>query len=162
MMTYDLVNGNSKRTGHLTSLYSTPEQNESTDHAVMFLDSIGVPMQKIVIGMAFYGRLFSGVEPENNGLYQKGKFSKYVNYKDLEKTLSIEAGYQQFWDNKAKAPYAYNSETKTFATFDNLRSVYEKTKYAKDRNLAGVMFWELCGDKESAGLLDMIYEGSMK
>jgi chitinase len=162
MMTYDLVNGNSKRTGHLTSLYSTPEQNESTDHAVMFLDSIGVPMHKILIGMAFYGRLFSGVEPENNGLYQKGKFSKYVNYKDLEKTLNIEAGYQQFWDNKAKAPYAYNSETKTFATFDNLRSVYEKTKYTKDRNLAGVMFWELSGDKESGGLLDMIYEGSEK
>jgi chitinase len=158
MMTYDLVNGNSKRTGHLTSLYSTPEQSESTDHAVMYLDSIGVPMQKVVIGFAFYGRLFSGVGPDNNGLYQKGKFSGYVNYKDLEKTLSAEAGYLQFWDNKAKAPYAYNSETKTYATFDNLRSVMEKTKYAKARNLGGVMFWELSGDMKSGGLLDMIYE----
>lgn len=158
MMTYDLVNGNSKRTGHLTSLYSTPEQSESTDHAVMYLDSIGVPMQKVVIGLAFYGRLFSGVDPENNGLYQRGKFSGYVNYKDLEKTLSAGAGYQQYWDTKAKAPYAYNSATKTFATFDSMRSVYEKTKYAKARNLGGVMFWELSGDKESGGLLDMIYE----
>jgi chitinase len=158
MMTYDLVNGNSKRTGHLTSLYSTPKQSESTDHAVMFLDSIGVPMQKIVIGLAFYGRLFSGVEPTNNGLYQKGTFSKYVNYKDFEKVLSAEAGFQQYWDSKAKAPYAYNPETKTFATFDNMRSVYEKANYAKDRNLGGVMFWELSGDKESGGLLDMIYE----
>jgi chitinase len=160
MMTYDLVNGNSKRTGHLTSLYSTPEQVESTDHAIMYLDSIGIPMQKVVIGLAFYGRLFSGVEPVNNGLYQKGKFSGYVNFKDFEKTLSAEAGYQQYWDNKAKAPYAYNSASKTFATFDNMRSVYEKTKYAKDRNLAGVMFWELSGDKKSGGLLDMIYEAS--
>ena len=160
MMTYDLVNGNSKRTGHLTSLYSTQEQSESTDHAIMYLDSIGIPMQKVVIGLAFYGRLFSGVEPVNNGLYQKGKFSGYVNFKDFEKTLSAEAGYQQYWDNKAKAPYAYNSASKTFATFDNMRSVYEKTKYAKDRNLAGVMFWELSGDKKSGGLLDMIYEAS--
>jgi len=162
MMTYDLVNGNSKRTGHLTSLYSTPGQNESTDHAVMFLDSIGVPMQKVVIGMAFYGRLFSGVESTNNGLYQKGKFISGFNYKDLENTLSAGAGYQQYWDTKAKAPYAYNSASKTFATFDNLRSVMEKTKYAKDRNLGGIMFWELSGDKESGGLLDMIYEGSIK
>jgi chitinase len=162
MMTYDLVNGNSKRTGHLTSLYSTPEQSESTDHAVMFLDSIGVPMQKVVIGLTFYGRTFSGVDPANNGLYQKGKFNNYVNYKDFEKTFSAESGYQQYWDNKAKAPYAYNSASKTFATFDNLRSVMEKTKYAKDRNLGGVMFWELSGDKESGGLLDMIYEGSIK
>ena len=162
MMTYDLVNGNSKRTGHLTSLYSTPGQNESTDHAVMFLDSIGVPMQKVVIGMAFYGRLFSGVESTNNGLYQKGKFISGFNYKDLENTLSAGAGYQLYWDTKAKAPYAYNSASKTFATFDNLRSVMEKTKYAKDRNLGGIMFWELSGDKESGGLLDMIYEGSIK
>jgi len=158
MMTYDLVNGNSKRTGHLTSLYSTAEQSESTDHAIMFLDSIGVPMQKVVIGTAFYARLFSGVEPVNNGLYQKGKFSGYVVYRDFEEKLGAAAGYQQYWDSQAKAPYAYNSKTKTFATFDNLRSVYEKTKYAKARNLAGVMFWELRGDKESGGLLDMIYE----
>ena len=162
MMTYDLVNGNSKQTGHLTSLFSTPEQRESTDHAVMFLDSIGVPMQKVVIGIAFYARTFSGVDALNNGLYQKCKFSGYVNYKDFEKTFSAEAGYKQYWDNKAKAPYAYNPATKTFATFDNLRSVMEKTKYAKARNLGGVMFWELSGDKESGGLLDMIYEANKK
>jgi len=162
MMTYDLVNGSSKQTGHLTSLYSTPEQSESTDQAVMFLDSIGVPMQKVVIGIAFYGRTFSGVDPKNNGLYQKGKFSDYVNYKDFEKILGAEAGYQQYWDSKAKAPYAYNQATKTFATFDNLRSVYEKTMYAKARNLGGVMFWELSSDKESGGLLDMIYEVKIK
>jgi len=158
MMTYDLVNGNSTRTGHLTSLYSTPEQSESTDHAIMYLDSIGVPMQKVVIGTAFYARLFSGVDPVNNGLYQKGKFSGYVIYKELDEKLGAGAGYQQYWDATAKAPYAYNAETKTFATFDNMRSVYEKTKYAKARNLAGVMFWELSGDKEAGGLLDMIYE----
>ncbi len=160
MMTYDLVNGDSKLTGHLTSLYSTKQQEESVDYAVRFLDSIGLPMNKVVIGMAFYARLFSGVKPENNGLYQKGKFSEYVKYKDLEEKLSAENGYRQFWDNKAKAPYAYNSLTKTFATFDNLRSVYYKTKYAREWHLGGVMFWELSGDKESGGLLDMIYEES--
>jgi len=162
MMTYDLVNGNSKITGHLTSLYSTPEQSESTDNAIMYLDSIGVPMQKVVIGLAFYARLFNGVQSVNNGLYQKGKFCGYVNFKDTEKELSAEAGFQQYWDYKAKAPYAYNSATKTFATFDNLRSVYEKATYAKARNLGGVMFWELSGDKESGGLLDMIYEVKIK
>jgi chitinase len=160
MMTYDLVNGSSKRTGHLTPLYSTTEQSESTDHAVMYLDSIGVPMQKVVIGLAFYARTFSGVQPVSNGLYQKGKFSEYINYKDFDNKLSAESGYQQYWDHKAKAPYAYNPATKTFATFDNLRSVYEKTKYAKARNLGGVMFWELSSDKESGGLLDMIFEAS--
>jgi len=160
IMTYDLVNGNSRRTGHLTSLYSTPEQEESTDYAVNFLDSIGVPLNKIVIGLAFYARLYSDVDPENNGLYQKGKFSGYVVYKDQDEQLGADAGYQYYWDKTAKAPYAYNKTTRTFATFDNLQSVLLKTRYARSRNLGGVMFWELRGDKESGGLLDMIYEVS--
>jgi len=160
MMTYDFINGYSKRTGHLSPLYSTQQQSESTDHAVMFLDSIGVPMQKVVIGLAFYARFFSGVQPENNGLYQKGKFSEYVSYKDLDEKLSTGTGFHQYWDNLAKAPYAYNSTTRTFATYDNMQSVYFKTKYARDHRLGGLMFWELGSDKTSDGLLDMIYEAS--
>jgi chitinase len=160
LMTYDFVNGYSKLTGHLTSLYSTPEQKESTDYAIRFLDSVGIPLHKAVIGLAFYARLYSGVGPANNGLYQKGKFSGYVNYRDFDEKLGAKAGYSYFWDSKAKAPYTYNLETKTFATFDNLHSAYQKTKYAKEHKLGGVMFWELGGDKESGGMLDMIYEGS--
>lgn len=160
MMTYDLVNGYSKRTGHLTSLYSTPEQNESVDYTVRYLDSIGVPLDKVVIGITFYARTFSDVQDVNNGLYQKGKFSGYVNYKHFDEKFGPNSGYLYYWDKKAKAPYAYNKATKSFATFDNLHSVYQKTKYAKDHKLAGVMFWELRGDLESGGLLDMIYEVS--
>jgi chitinase len=159
LMTYDLVNGNSKRTGHLSPLYSTAGQAESVDHAVNFLDSIGIPMQKVVIGLAFYARIFSEVEPLNNGLYQKGTYSSSMLFKDFEeKTGNKEAGYIKYWDNAAKAPYAYNASAKTYATYDNLRSVFYKTKYAKERKLGGVMFWELEGDKKSDGLLDMIYE----
>jgi chitinase len=160
MMTYDLVNGNSTRTGHLTSLYSTPGQNVSTDYAIRFLDSIGVPMQKVVIGLAFYARLYNEVEPINNGLYQKGKFSGYVVYKDNKFNLSSEAGYIKYWDSTAKAPYAYNKSTKTFATYDDEQSAHFKTKYARDKKLGGVMFWELRGDKESGGLLEVIYKTS--
>ena len=162
MMTYDLVNGNSKQTGHLTSLYSTPEQRESTDHAIMFLDSVGVPMSKVVIGIAFYARTYSKVENINHGLYQKGKFSEYISFKDIDEKLGKNAGFEQFWDNRAKAPFAYNSATKTFATYDNMQSVYYKTKYAVEHKLGGIMFWELSGDKISGGLLDMIYETSRR
>jgi chitinase len=141
-------------------LYSTPEQPESVDFAVRYLDSIGIPLEKVVIGITFYARTFSDVQDVNNGLYQKGKFSGYVNYKHFDEKFGASSGYLYYWDKKARAPYAYNKTTKTFATFDNLHSVYQKTKYAKDRKLAGVMFWELRGDLESGGLLDMIYEVS--
>ena len=51
LMTYDLVNGNSAITGHHTPLYSTPEQMNSTDNAVRYLDLIGVPKSKIIIAL---------------------------------------------------------------------------------------------------------------
>ena len=117
-------------------------------------------MQKVVIGLAFYARLYNEVEPVNNGLYQKGKFCGYVVYKDNEISLSAEAGYIKYWDSTAKAPYAYNKSTKTFATYDDEQSAQYKTKYAKDKNLGGVMFWELRGDKESGGLLEVIFNTS--
>jgi len=157
LMTYDLVNGYSKRTGHLTSLFSTSEQSESTDFAIRYLDSIGVPMNKVVIGLAFYARLYSDVGPDNNGLYQSGKFSGYLIYKDFDKKLGTESGYTQYWDDIAMAPYAYNSATRTFATYDNEESVRLKVHYVKKNKLGGVMFWELGGDKASQGLLDIIY-----
>jgi len=40
IMSYDLINGFSLITGHHTPLYSTPQQIESTDNAVRYLDSV--------------------------------------------------------------------------------------------------------------------------
>src|SRR5688572_20342804 len=54
LMTYDLVHGYSTVTGHHTPLYSTPEQKQSADNVIRYLDSIGVPLSKLIIGAAFY------------------------------------------------------------------------------------------------------------
>ena len=56
LMSYDLVNGFSTSTGHHTPLYSTSQQMESTDNAIRYLTTVGVPANKIVIGSAFYAR----------------------------------------------------------------------------------------------------------
>jgi len=156
MMTYDLVNGYSTRTGHHTPLYSTPEQLESTDHAVHYLDSIGVPLSKVVIGMAFYARIFEGVDSTNNGLYQSCHFLRGVSYKDQSTFLSPDSGYVYHWDPIAQAPYAYNASKKYFASFDDSVSIRLKTQYALQKKLGGVMFWQLAEDKFSDGLLDVI------
>ncbi len=63
-----------KRTGHHTALYSRPEQVESTDNAIRWLDSAGVPLKKVAIGMAFYARIFQGVDSIHNGLYRPCTF----------------------------------------------------------------------------------------
>ncbi|WP_431211215.1 glycoside hydrolase family 18 protein [Puia sp. P3] len=156
LMSYDLVNGYSTRTGHHTALYSTPEQIESTDHAVRFLDSVGVPMKKIAIGLAFYARIFADADSTNNGLYQNCHFQRGVPYRNQATQLSPDSGYVYHWDPVAQAPYAYNARQKTFATFDDSTSIRLKTLYAMHKQLGGVMFWQVTEDRFSDGLLDII------
>jgi chitinase len=156
LMTYDLVNGYSNITGHHTPLYSTPEQTESADHAVRWLDSAGVPLRKLVIGMAFYGRVFQGVDSNNNGLYRPGHFLRGVAYRDQATILSPDSGYVYHWDQVAQAPYAYNARDQRFASFDDTLSIRLKTEYAIRKGLGGVMFWQLAEDKFTGGLLDVI------
>lgn len=156
VMTYDLVNGNSTVTGHLTPLYSTPRQAESVDEAVRFLDSAGIPGRKIVIGAAFYARTWEHVEGTNHGLFESGAFKTYVRFKDFDRVLDTTQGYVQYWDSTAKAAYCYNAEQKIFATFDDIRSVSLKTEYVLKHHLGGIMFWELSGDKYENGMLEAI------
>jgi chitinase len=156
LMTYDLVHGYSTVTGHHTALYSTPEQKESTDHAVNYLLSIGVPAGKLVIGAAFYARVFERVENVNHGLYQPGKFRNAVSFRNFATTFSPEKGFTYFRDSIASAPFLYNKTEKLFVTFDDSLSIENKIHYAISRHLNGIMFWQLMDDKRINGLLDVI------
>jgi chitinase len=162
LMTYDLVHGYSTVTGHHTPLYSTPQQKESSDNAVHYLDSIGIPRNKLVIGAAFYARIFENVDSTNNGLYQPGKFKRGVPFKAYPTVLSAGNGFVYHWDPVARAPWLYNAEQKLFVTFDDTTSMRLKTEYAVDKKLNGIMFWQLGEDTFSGGLLDVIYEEKVK
>jgi len=156
LMTYDLVHGFSKVTGHHTPLYSTPRQVESVDHAVRYLDSIGFPKNKLVIGAAFYARIFDVDVDANNGLYQPGHFDHGFDYNTYNRDSLEKAGFTFYWDDVAKAPYFYSAAKKQVITFDDKKSISLKTKYAIDHGLNGIMFWELGNDRTSGGLLDAI------
>jgi chitinase len=156
-MTYDLVNGYATITGHHTPLYSTPVQVESTDHAVAYLDSIGVPLRKIAIGLAFYGRVFQDVDSINSGLYRPCRFFRGVSYRDQSTWLSADSGWTYHWDPVARAPWSYNARKGLLASYDDSTSVRLKTLYALHKGLGGVMFWQLTEDRFfSGGLLDVI------
>ena len=156
LMSYDLVNGNSTVTGHHTPLYSTPEQIESADNAVRFFDSIHFPLNKIVIGAAMYGRIFNVDVDAHNGLYQPGNFDHGISFKDFNIDTMQKQGYVYYWDDTAKAPYLYNKTAKKLFSYDNERSISLKTKYAIDKGLNGIMFWQLGDDRPEHGLLDAI------
>jgi chitinase len=157
VMTYDLVHGYSTTSGHHTPLYPTPQQTLSADHAIKRIMDKGVPANKVVIGAAFYGRMFKVEDTLNNGLYRPSKFLKSVSYRNINDTLSTN-GFKQYWDPVAHAPYAFNPGSKIFVTWDDTASIKQKTKYAIENRLGGIMFWQLAEDKFQIGLLGVIYE----
>ena len=156
VMSYDLVHGYSKNSGHHTPLFSTPQQIESTDHAVKMLLSKNIPADKIVIGAAFYGRLFQAESGFPVDLYEPAHFKDMVGYNDYENIISSKKGFVKRWDNIAQAPYAINEKQKIIFTFEDERSVELKTKYAIHEKLGGIMFWQLQGDNFHDGMLNAI------
>lgn len=157
LMTYDLVGGFSTVTGHHTPLFSTPKQQGSVNYAVHYLDSIGVPRQKMVIGAAFYARVWGNVSNLNNGLFQPGQFKSFVPYRNFDQVLGEKNGFTSFWDPIAQAPYQYNTKAQLFATFDDTTSVALKANYARREKLGGIMFWQLGEDISNQGMLQAIH-----
>ncbi|MEP7258381.1 MAG: glycosyl hydrolase family 18 protein [Flavitalea sp.] len=156
LMTYDLINGYSTSTGHHTALYSNPKQKESTNNCVMALLGKGVDPARMIIGAAFYGRMWENVSSADNGLYQQGKFKSFVPYNQFPELITKDKGFSFYWDDRSKAPYAYNASAKQFVTYDDSRSMALKTEYMISAKLGGIMFWELSIDSKTNGLLDTI------
>lgn len=156
LMTYDLVNGYATISGHHTPLFSTPEQKESIANAVDMLDSLHVPLNKLTIGAAFYARIFKLQDTLQNGLYQPCTFLKGVNYNQFGQSILNDTNYVYHWDFTAHAPYYFNAKEKLLVSFDDKRSIAEKTKYVMSKGLDGIMFWELTNDVYNNGLLQAI------
>lgn len=162
VMSYDLVHGASTQSGHHTPLYGTAAQEASANNAVNRILVKGVQANKIVIGAAFYARMFAVTDTTNKGLYRPGNFYRGISYANLYDSITTAKGFTQYWDAVAQAPYAFNPERKILVTYDDSLSVTLKTKYAIAKKLGGIMFWQLADDKYTNGLLDAIYSAAKK
>ena len=159
LMTYDLVGGYATVTGHHSLLQDYRPAQESTTKCVNWLLNKKMPANKLIIGAAMYARVWENVPGTNNGLYQPGKFKQGVAFADFKTYFSDTSGYKYYWDKKAKAPYQYNASKKLFATFDDERSIREKTTFIRNKKLGGIMFWELAQDKKTEGLVEVMFKG---
>lgn len=157
IMSYDLVHGFSRTTGHHTPLFSSSGQAASADAAVRWLRAHHVPANKIVIGSAFYARVFEVKETKGNGLFKPATFKRTMAWSAMDTTITEAKGWKWFRDPQAKAPYAFNSFSREFLTCDDLESVKAKAAYVRGQGLGGIMFWQLRDDKPKGGLLDAIH-----
>lgn len=160
LMTYDFATGVDKVTGHHTNLYESRIcPGHSSEKAVNLFMAQGIPASKLILGVAFYGRAWSGVDSKNNGLGQPGTpgvKNISTSYANISANLVNKNGFTRYWDGDAKAPYLYNGDI--FITYDDEESVGYKVDYIKKTGLGGAMFWEYSSDKTGA-LLGVLYEG---
>jgi chitinase len=155
LMTYDYSGGKIAR--HHTNLYASKhyKSTEFADNAVTQFMAAGVPAGKLVMGIAFYGRvsnLVPGAKGIGDTIATSGRGKGYTTIKD---SLIKQAGFKLYHDRQAKASYLYNAHTRQFITFDDEWSVKKKCKYVLNKKLAGVMFWEYDSDLKGY-LLDEI------
>ncbi|WP_083180487.1 glycoside hydrolase family 18 protein [Paenibacillus yonginensis] len=144
LMTYDMRGGFQTLTGHHTNLYTgTGDLFRISAHASaqMFIRA-GVPKEKLLLGAAFYSRMWKEVPNHNQGLYQMTASSGGYgpDYGELAAKYMGKNGYQRYWDDEAKAPYLFDGST--FITYDDEQSIACKCQYIKEQGLGGIMFWE--------------------
>lgn len=153
IMAYDFhVAGTQNRTGHHTGLYTNPDDPAglSADAAVKAHITAGVPVEKLVLGVAFYGRSWMDVPNQNNGLYQIGNANTIDyggnSYRNLYPNVINKDGFTRYWDSTAQAPYLWNSEQGIFITYDDEESIALKSEYVLTNQMKGVMFWAYDSD----------------
>jgi chitinase len=154
VMAYDFYNSLTPTTGHHAGLRRASTAAASSRWAEASIEqhlAAGVPAQQLVLGVAFYGRRFEGVEPGQLGRNQP--YARYGGdhaYAELAAEFVDRKGYSRHWDEQAQSPWLWNEETRAFITYDDPRSIGTKARWARERGLGGVMFWELSQDADGA------------
>lgn len=149
LMTYDLRGGFQTLTGHHTNLYA-PHLDlfaASTEEAVRDFMAAGVPAEKLVIGIAFYSRMWKGVPNVDNGYLQMAEtVGTYgPSYHELVADYVNKNGFTRHWDDVCKAPYLFNGDT--FISYDDEESISHKIKFMNEKGLLGAMYWEYGTDE---------------
>ena len=162
-MTYDFM-GPWDKTGPtaphsaLQSYTGIPIKGYDSKTAIDKLKSFGVPSDKILLGIGFYGRGWTGVTQSAPGGTATGAAAG-----------TYEAGIEDYRVLKNTCPAtgvvggtAYGFCGGNWWGYDTPATLTGKMKYAKDENLGGAFFWELSGDTANGELISAMSAGLKK
>ncbi|RFZ80109.1 glycoside hydrolase family 18 [Lacrimispora amygdalina] len=160
IMTYDLHGTWDPYTDLLAPLYNnndySPQYKTSVDSAVNAWLNASFPAEKLVMGIPFYGYLYSSVNNSNNGLYQTYGGANSISYKDIKANYLNKTGYTRYFHSQSMVPWLFNGTI--FISYEDPESIGYKTDYIKSKNLGGAMIWELAQDSNEE-LLNTLYNG---
>ncbi|MFF3602072.1 glycosyl hydrolase family 18 protein [Streptomyces sp. NPDC002463] len=160
VMTYDFfgaweAKGPTAPHSPLTSYAGIPQQGFNSAEAIAKFKAKGVPANKLLLGIGFYGRGWTGVTQAApggtatgpaQGTYEQG----IEDYKVLKNSCPA---------NGTVAGTAYAHCGTNWWSYDTPATVNSKMSWAKSQGLGGAFFWEFSGDTGNGELVGAINTG---
>jgi chitinase len=143
VMTYDYHGSWSSHAGHNAPLYAPPfDINDwSVDLSFQYMiANRGIPGAQLILGLPFYGIEFNA--PDMYQLYTPPV--SYITYPDV--IYKLAHNWEYVWDSVSQVPYLKAPSGTKVDSFEDSLSVTLKCQYAKEKQLAGVMIWEITQD----------------
>jgi chitinase len=160
VMTYDFfgtwaAGGPTAPHSPLTSYPGIPQANFYGDYAIQLYRSKGVPASKLLLGVGFYGRGWTGVGSANGGLGQSASGAGPGTY---------EAGNEDYKVLSSRCPPTGTVAGTSMSlcggqwwSYDTPATLASKMTYKKQQGLGGVFFWELSGDTSGGTLINALF-----
>lgn len=117
-------------------------KKRSVDQSITQHFAAGVPLNRQVMGVPFYGH---GTDPYKDDV-------KYNEMAGIFSSSKYEGKNIRKWDSVAKVPYLVDESGNFLLGYDDQESVTYKGQYVVQKNLLGAMFWEYRHD-DSQGTL---------
>ncbi|MFI7602568.1 glycoside hydrolase family 18 protein [Actinoplanes sp. NPDC049681] len=139
----------------LTAYPGIPRETATTDAAIRELIGLGVPRDKVLLGVGFYGRGWSGVTTAAPGGRASGAAAG-----------SREKGIEDYDVLRSACPPTGTAGGTAYAlchgqwwSYDTPETIKTKMAYARSTGLAGAFAWELSGDTPDAQLVTAMADG---
>ncbi|MFF9815917.1 glycosyl hydrolase family 18 protein [Streptomyces sp. NPDC014006] len=157
VMTYDFfgawdAKGPTAPHSPLTSYNGIPKAGFTTADAMAKFKAIGVPANKLLIGIGFYGRGWTGVTQDAPGGTATGPAAG-----------TYEQGIEDYKILKTSCPAtgtiagtAYAHCGSNWWSYDTPATIGSKMSWAKNQGLGGAFFWEFSGDTANGELVNAI------
>jgi chitinase len=136
----------------LTSYSGIPTAGFYSDAAIQKLKSKGVPASKMLLGIGFYGRGWTGVSQAAPGGSATGAAPG-----------TYEAGIEDYKVLKTSCPATGTVGGTSYAkcgsnwwSYDTPSTIAGKMTYVKNQGLGGAFFWEFSGDTSNGELISAI------
>ncbi|MGD8176166.1 glycoside hydrolase family 18 protein [Marinimicrobium sp. ARAG 43.8] len=155
LMTYDYFGGWAEHgpTAPHSALFdfdALPLEGRYGDASVQQLKNLGVPDDKILLGLGFYGRGWTGVNQSAPGGKATGVASEALSDYRLLKDNCPATG------TVGGVAYAHCGDQ--WWSYDTPATIAHKMDYVRQQKLGGTFFWELSGDTTDGELIRAIAE----